>query len=113
MRNGIKILIGVVFLLFPFLSSASAESGAFLVEKFRAGQPAEKISLSPLPDTREEALFVAKILGASPEKDVYLRERATEFNVKHLPLKRYQNLLFATHGLLAGEFGPNAPRSLA
>ncbi|MFH0726623.1 MAG: CHAT domain-containing protein [Pseudomonadota bacterium] len=88
-------------------------SRSLRLEKFRAGHALEKIRLSPLPDTREEALFAAKILGASPEKDVFLQEKATEFNVKHLPLKHYKNLLFATHGLLSGDFGPDTQPSLA
>jgi hypothetical protein len=48
-------------------------SRSLRLEKFRAGQAIEKIRLSPLPDTREEALFVAKILGASPENDGFLK----------------------------------------
>ena len=70
-------------------------------------------TLPPLPDTRKEALAVAKILGASPEKAIYLRDRASEYNLKHLPLTRYQYLLFATHGFMAGEFGPGIQPALA
>lgn len=66
-----------------------------------------------LPDTREEALTVARILGASPEKDIYLGERASEYNLKNLPLTGYQYLLFATHGFMAGEFGPGTQPGLA
>ena len=69
--------------------------------------------LPPLPDTREEAINVAKILGAPVEKSVYLKERANEYNVKNLPLYKYKTLLFATHGLMAGEFGPGVQPSLA
>jgi CHAT domain-containing protein/predicted negative regulator of RcsB-dependent stress response len=61
---------------------------------------------APLPEAREEALQVAKVLGARVERDVYLRDRATESNLKKLPLNGFRNLLFATHGLVAGEFGP-------
>jgi len=70
-------------------------------------------TLPPLPDTRKEALAVAKILGALPEKAIYMRDRATEYNLKHLPLTRYQYLLFATHGFMAGEFGPGIQPALA
>ena len=70
-------------------------------------------TLPRLPDTREEALTVARILGASPEKDIYLRDRASEYNLKHLTLSRYRYLLFATHGLMAGEFGPGIQPALA
>jgi CHAT domain-containing protein len=69
--------------------------------------------LPPLPDTREEALAVAAALGASPEQDVYLQEKASEYTVKHLNLTHYKTLLFATHGLMAGEFGPGTQPALA
>lgn len=69
--------------------------------------------LPPLPDTREEARMVAIALGASPEQDVYLQEKASEYTVKHLDLTHYNMLLFATHGLMAGEFGPGAQPALA
>jgi CHAT domain-containing protein len=51
-------------------------------------------------------------LGASIDRDVYLQARATESNLKHLKLNGYRNLLFATHGLLAGEFGPGTQPAL-
>ncbi|GAK59048.1 TPR repeat protein [Candidatus Vecturithrix granuli] len=69
--------------------------------------------LPPLPDTREEALAVAFMLGADPEQAVYLQENATESTVKNLSLRSYKTLLFATHGLMAGEFGPGAQPALA
>ena len=69
--------------------------------------------LPPLPDTRDEALEVAKILGGSSEQDVYLQKRAIEGNVKTIPLNQYNTLLFATHALLAGEFGPGTQPALA
>lgn len=69
--------------------------------------------LPPLSETRDEALEVAEIMGASPEQDVYLQKRAIEQNVKKLPLDRYSTVLFATHALLAGEFGPGTPPALA
>ncbi|NPU83013.1 MAG: CHAT domain-containing protein [Syntrophaceae bacterium] len=69
--------------------------------------------LQPLPETKEEALSVAAMLGASPDRDVYLRERASERSVKHLELSRYRNMLFATHGLMAGDFGPGTQPALA
>ncbi|MDY0093720.1 MAG: CHAT domain-containing protein [Candidatus Vecturithrix sp.] len=69
--------------------------------------------LPPLPDTREEALAVALTLGAEPEQAVYLQEHATEFSVKNLNLHSYKTLLFATHGLMAGEFGSGTQPALA
>jgi CHAT domain-containing protein len=68
--------------------------------------------LSPLPDTAEEARRAAQALGGRPE-DVYLQERATEGNLKRLPLASYRHILFATHGLMAGEFRPGLQPALA
>lgn len=70
-------------------------------------------TLSPLPDTRDEALAVAEILGAPPKQDLFFQERATEYNLKQLPLAKFRHLLFATHGLMAGEFGPGTQPALA
>lgn len=65
--------------------------------------------LSPLPETASELRAVARTLGAS-EKDINLREAATETRVKTAPLKDYRVLHFATHGLVAGDLsGLNEP----
>jgi CHAT domain-containing protein/predicted negative regulator of RcsB-dependent stress response len=68
--------------------------------------------LPRLPETAEEAESALRALGGAPE-DLYLRERATEHNVKHLPLKQFRTMLFATHGLMAGEFRPGIQPALA
>jgi CHAT domain-containing protein len=73
---------------------------------FRAGK------LDRLLDTAEEARRAAQALG-SREEDVYLQKRATEHNVKRLPLSSFRILLFATHGLMAGEFRPGLQPALA
>ncbi|HBZ56829.1 MAG TPA: hypothetical protein DEO88_15610 [Syntrophobacteraceae bacterium] len=71
-----------------------------------------EIGFAPLPDAREEALQVARVLEAPVDRYVYLQDRATEANLKSLPLNTFRNLLFATHGLLAGEFGPGTQPAL-
>ncbi len=68
--------------------------------------------LSRLANTAQEARAAAKALGGA-EEHIYLREQASERNVKQLPLRNYRHLLFATHGLLAGEFGPGVQPALA
>ena len=75
-----------------------------LLRRHRASGALRAARLAALPDTREEALYVARALGASIQEDVFLGVEASERNVKRLPLNRYRYLLFATHGLLAGEF---------
>ena len=68
--------------------------------------------LERLPQTREEARYIGKLLGAR-EKDLYLGIKASETNVKTLPLYDFKTLLFATHGLMAGEFRPGLQPALA
>jgi CHAT domain-containing protein len=68
--------------------------------------------LPRLPETAEEAESALQALGGASE-DLYLRERATEHNVKHLPLKQFRTVLFATHGLMAGEFRPGIQPAIA
>ena len=64
-------------------------------------------ALDRLPGTREEVLTVANVLHVNPETSVYLGHRATEAEVHRLNhsgrLGQAKVLLFATHGLLAGE----------
>jgi CHAT domain-containing protein len=66
--------------------------------------------LSPLPDTRDEILALAKTLGADPAKDVVLGAQATKLRVKQSDLSKTRVIAFATHGLLPGDFpGLNQP----
>lgn len=75
--------------------SAGLMSGAFGdVEAIRG--------LSPLPGTRRELRQMANILGLGDEA-LYLRDRATEAELRAAPLDRAGTLVFATHGLLSGE----------
>jgi CHAT domain-containing protein len=60
--------------------------------------------LSPLPDTRDEVLALAKVLGADPARDVLLGAQATKAAVKQRDLSKSRVIAFATHGLLPGDF---------
>lgn len=64
-------------------------------------------SLPPLPDTREELLAIAKALGADPDKDLMLGSRATRQALLEMnrqgKLRQREVLVFATHGLMAGD----------
>jgi CHAT domain-containing protein len=66
--------------------------------------------LPTLPETREEVLELARILSASPNEDVILGPLATRQSVLKQNasgrLSRKQVIVFATHGLLAGDL-PN------
>jgi len=59
-------------------------------------------SLPRLADTSDELLAVANKVGAD-QRDIYLRERATEAMVKGAPLQDFRVVYFATHGLVAGD----------
>jgi CHAT domain-containing protein len=101
----------------PGVDEASPTSRTFtrsvFFNKLSTRMGGEEWELPRLPDTRDEAIEVANILGAPVEQDVYLDEHASESNVKSLPLHQYRHVLFATHALLAGEFGPGTQPALA
>lgn len=59
-----------------------------------------------LPETEMEIREMAKILRADQDS-IWLQERATERNVKAMDLARYRTIAFATHGVMAGEIGPD------
>lgn len=69
-------------------------------------------SLKRLEASADEAKTIAEEVNGKV-KDIYLRERATEDNVYSVDLKAAQYLLFATHGLLGGDFSGVAEPALA
>lgn len=66
--------------------------------------------MPPLPETRDEVVELAKILGADPQRDLILGAAATRASVLKSSasgqLGKKQVVVFATHGLLAGDL-PN------
>ncbi len=69
--------------------------------------------LEPLPDTSDEVREIAKILRADEGKDVNLGQRASEQLVKSTDLSQYRVVMFATHGLVAGELPELSQPALA
>lgn len=67
------------------------------------GLTAELARLPRLPDTADEVLSIARVLGADPERDVFLRARAGEGQVRRLDLTGWRVVMFATHGLIPGD----------
>lgn len=66
--------------------------------------PASSLELlQPLPDTADEVREIAKILRANESRDLFLGRRASEQVVKETDLTSYRTVMFATHGLVAGE----------
>jgi CHAT domain-containing protein len=69
----------------------------------------------PLPETADELCAVARDLRVG-DKDIWLGNRATEAEIKHLSevgeLAKYRIIHFATHGALAGQIGSNSEPGL-
>ena len=57
----------------------------------------------PLPETADEVKEIAAVLGASEAEDIFLGVRASESTVKSGTLAGRRFLVFATHGLVAGD----------
>lgn len=55
-----------------------------------------------LPETADELRAMAATLKGNPEF-IWLRDQATETNVKSLDLSKFRTIAFATHGVMAGE----------
>ena len=59
--------------------------------------------LSRLPDTAAEINEIAQIMGADPDRDVFLGKAASEHRVKAMNLSDRKVVAFATHALLPGD----------
>lgn len=81
-------------------STVSGKSGSDAA----AMMAAEIAGLAPLPESRDELVALATTLGA-PESSVLAGPAASEARLKELPLEDYRVVAFATHGLMAGDFG--------
>jgi CHAT domain-containing protein len=74
-----------------------------------SGDPAKPFAtaefkrLPPLPDTAQEVREIAAILNAT-DQDMLLGVQASETNVKARKLDAYRVVMFATHGLVPGDF---------
>jgi CHAT domain-containing protein/tetratricopeptide (TPR) repeat protein len=89
----------------PVLEGRQGTSKGLEVASFYRGVVAdvdEVRQLSPLPETETELRAMANYLGAD-EASIYLKERATETQVKQVTLNQSQVVAFSTHGLLSGE----------
>jgi len=85
----------------PMLTGTDLKEDPFsqpvsLIEKLYADQG---FDLSPLPFSRKEVKNVVKFFNKK-NRHIYLDSRANEALIKSLPLKDYQVIHFACHGLL-------------
>jgi len=60
-------------------------------------------NLNRLPDTAEEIETIARVLEADPQRDVFLREKASTHLVKTMDLSDRRIIAFATHALVPGD----------
>ncbi len=60
-------------------------------------------SLPRLPDTADEIRAIANVLGADPDRDVRLGSNANTASVMNTDLSDRRVVMFATHGLRAGD----------
>jgi CHAT domain-containing protein len=74
---------------------------------------ADYAQLPPLPETRDEVLAIASVLGADPVRDVYLGSQASRKTVLALDLSTRRVLEFATHGLKPGDLAGLSRPALA
>jgi CHAT domain-containing protein len=95
----------------PADGSGEVELTAMLSRGTASG--ADVTALAPLPGTRQEILALARDFRA-PDDAVYLGAEATEAGVKaSTVLREARVVVFATHGLLAGELAGLAEPALA
>jgi CHAT domain-containing protein len=81
--------------------------------KLEGVDSAELAQLPPLPDTAEELKSIARALGADASKALVLGVKANEETVKATDLSHYAIIVFATHGLAAGELNGLTQPALA
>jgi len=91
----------------PRLNGISGEIQTISPEKLYAKRGLANVSaireLPDLPDTQEEIDLLSKIFGKEHGR-IFIGRDATERALRSQDLTRYKMLVFATHGLTAGEF---------
>ncbi|MBL8483870.1 MAG: CHAT domain-containing protein [Rhodocyclaceae bacterium] len=87
---------------FAAAAPATPAAGAAMAPVLRSLRASSIAKIPGLPEAADEARAIAAILGK--DSDLYLRERAQEYTVKHLDLSATRFVHFATHGLLSGDY---------
>jgi CHAT domain-containing protein/tetratricopeptide (TPR) repeat protein len=90
------------------LRSVRAEADGQALDLRRVDERA-LASLPRLPETRTEVTAIAGILGADPRRDVHLGVQANERQVLTGDYSDRRVVMFATHGLTAGQIGLSEP----
>lgn len=95
--------------LAPVAGAQTAQRGALRpvpAAVFRDGSVAnvaELRKLASLPETADELRTLSRLLNGDP-RHLFLRQQATERRVRQTNLKDFRVVVFATHGLMSGEF---------
>jgi CHAT domain-containing protein len=79
----------------------------------RSASTANLTDLPRLPDTLAEVNDIALVLNADLTQDIFTGTNATEGNVKSLDLSNRRFIVFATHGLVAGDLDGLSQPALA
>jgi CHAT domain-containing protein/tetratricopeptide (TPR) repeat protein len=92
----------------PTFSGSGRKRGGIMVDSQESKIRFDQLRMmNALPGTRRELMAIAQTLGVDPTTHVFLREHATEAQVRHLlkegRLGSTPVISFATHGLLAGQ----------
>ena len=74
-----------------------------LVPRTRSATSADLEELPPLPETADELRAIAAALGGDAPNEVYLGRAASEAALKRMKLDDRRVIVFATHGLVAGD----------
>jgi CHAT domain-containing protein/tetratricopeptide (TPR) repeat protein len=93
----------------PLAASAELRSGVRRLRNAdaRTASASEDFQLPSLPETRDELVAIAEALGADPKRSLQLGAQATRASVVQASaegrLERASTVVFATHGLMAGD----------
>lgn len=85
------------------VSARAADVARRTAPATRTVDSAQLAMLPPLPETAEEVRQIARVLGADPERDVFLGREASEHVVRSTDLSDRRVVMFATHGLVPGD----------
>jgi CHAT domain-containing protein/Tfp pilus assembly protein PilF len=101
--HGTNPLIGIGD---PTLQGKGRDRGGAMLATRGAEVVGDIRQLPRLPGTRDELLAEARALGANPDRDLFMQDRATRATVMNLNRDRLANarvVSFATHALTGGE----------
>jgi CHAT domain-containing protein len=92
------------------VAEAANTRGSLVLRNLSSTRGLDKAALQHLPrlpETANEVRVIADVVGAEPNRDLFIGTRATETTIRKLSrdkiLRNYRILSFATHGLIPGD----------